>query len=346
MKITSTRLKLDEAAATLRDDVEETRVGSISLQIIGPVESSTQRQETPPLEAQGVATPHLKLPVSSGGVDPAGEHDDPRKAFTRTVGLQFSSKSSSSSVLTPTVVSRGSSNHAPDQASGLEETKSRIHPPPPTSAPASSDHPGEAVSTGFSGRPSSTHQKGPGLKKRAFKPLKSSLGPRARDGLIKRPDASELSSTEGNEGVNELNGDDSCKPNEVGSGVRGTARVGLLGGRVGGAGGARRFHAPRSTVVTAGTQSARIGSGERPTTVADVATAAGTSNAVENHNDLVLEWTTGVPPQPITAGGSLTRKLHPHQRDGLKVLWRCLAGQGGLVPVARICFREDCNTSR
>lgn len=313
VKITSTRLKPDEATAALRDDVEESRVGSISLQIIGPIESSAQQQETPPLETQGVATPHRQPIATFGSVDPAG---------------------------TPTVVSHGSSNHAPDQASGLEEATSGIHPSPPTSAPASSDHPGAAVSAGFSGQPLSTHQKGLGLKKRSFKPLKSSLGPRARDGLVKRPNASELSSNEGNKGVNKLNEDDSFRSNEVGGGVRGNARSGLLGGRVGGAGGARRFHAPRSTVETAGTQSAKMGSGGRPTTVVDVATAAGTSNAVENHNDLVLEWTAGVPPQPITAGGSLTRKLHPHQRDGLKVLWRCLVGRGGLVLV------YDCSTSR
>lgn len=324
VKITSTRLKPDEAAAALRDDVEETRVGSISLQIIGPVESSAQRQETPPLETQGVAAPHSQPPPTSGGVDPAGGHDDPNKAVTRAIGLQSSSGSSSSSALTSTVVSRRSSNPAQDQASGLEEAKRGIH------------------RSGF----------GPGLKRRAFKPFTSSLGPRARDDLMKRPDARELSSTEGNKGVNELNEDDSFRPNKFVGSMRGTARMGLVGGRVGGAGGARHFHAPRSTVVTAATQNAkvrglspRVGSGGRPTAVEvadikecelspdDVATAASVSNAVENRDDLVLEWTAGDPPQPIKAGGSLTRKLHPHQRDGLKVLWRCLTGRGGLVPV-------------
>lgn len=45
--------------------------------------------------------------------------------------------------------------------------------------------------------------------------------------------------------------------------------------------------------------------------------------------DLVLEWTNGNPPQPIRAGATLARRLHPHQREGLKVLWECLAGRGG-----------------
>ena len=53
------------------------------------------------------------------------------------------------------------------------------------------------------------------------------------------------------------------------------------------------------------------------------------ANSAVNQEDLVLEWTGGDSPRPLLAGTSLARRLHPHQREGLKVLWECLAGRGG-----------------
>lgn len=75
----------------------------------------------------------------------------------------------------------------------------------------------------------------------------------------------------------------------------------------------------------------------RPSRVAAAAAVAkpsgkGQSDAapvVVHPEDLVLEWTAGDPPQPIRAGASLARRLHPHQQEGLKILWECLAGRAG-----------------
>ena len=53
------------------------------------------------------------------------------------------------------------------------------------------------------------------------------------------------------------------------------------------------------------------------------------AEAAVNREDLVLEWNGDNPPRPLLAGASLARRLHPHQREGLKVLWECLAGRGG-----------------
>ncbi|CAM9725690.1 unnamed protein product [Scytosiphon promiscuus] len=123
---------------------------------------------------------------------------------------------------------------------------------------------------------------------------------------------------------------------KLGSGKLGASCVGL-GGAGRGVGGARRFHAPRLTSRPAAATAATVPA------ASSVASASGSqqpgrarllgneSNAgpIASAKGVVLEWTAGDPPQPVMAGASLARRLHPHQREGLKVLWECLAGRGG-----------------
>lgn len=74
----------------------------------------------------------------------------------------------------------------------------------------------------------------------------------------------------------------------------------------------------------------RRGAGAASTAAAAAAAATVTAAAAgANPEGLVLEWTAGNPPKPVMAGASLARRLHPHQREGLRVLWECLAGRGG-----------------
>ena len=367
----------------LRDDVDETRVGGVSIQIVACVgpEEQQQHRHTSPVDSAGVAAAHNRKPLSTAGeAYPDDWRGDPGEVLACTNGARtvrplspdYGSKS------TPNAVAPGGkSKPASGQTSGFKRATLGARRSLPSGAFArnqvsiieQTNLGDQTTSVGDGGRDdgSDGNDFGPVLKRRAFKRPVPGLTPRALGGLKNRSESIPRYSTEKSECVHataEVSRPDSNKRNEPGAEVGSVSKVGLRGGRMGAAGGARRFHAPRSTgtapakqgvgpeasvplvasggfsTFSSGTQKMeqRVGVSRGDTVATDVndvelsrvaaSSTAGKLDAATNQEDLVLEWRAGNPPQPLKAGGSLTRRLHPHQRDGLKVLWQCLAGRG------------------
>ncbi|CAM9782699.1 unnamed protein product [Chrysoparadoxa australica] len=101
------------------------------------------------------------------------------------------------------------------------------------------------------------------------------------------------------------------------------------------------FNAPRMTpqAAAAGAKRRRPEGCQAGTTVqkpkktaaaAAPAVPAAYTPAYVDPDDLVLEWSGEEGrEQPIRVGVSLARRLHAHQKHGVKFLWRCLTGKGG-----------------
>lgn len=199
---------------------------------------------------------------------------------------------------------------------------------------------------------------GPARGRQAFKPLVSTLVHQAAgcaDGSTK------VASAVANAG------EDRSPNNSAfhGSSAGGTKKPTRFLSQSRGSGGARRFHAPRPSgsaltgavggvslavagvrsitgpvrpglaancrggSIAIGSGSSGPGGGGGITHDSDAAATCSRPATVVHPEDLVLEWTKGDRPQPIRVGATLARRLHLHQRDGLKVLWECLAGRGG-----------------
>lgn len=300
MKISSARLKPDEASDMLQEDGDETRVGGISVQIMAQIQQAEQQQQQQRENHDAASSPR-----ADGNDRPSAK---------------------------------------PPAAAVFKRSKLR----------AAGDSGG-----GGGGGPA------PGPRRPAFRPLVSRLTPQPRqdgislnaDGMVLTP-APSITAEKLDVSV------DLSDAARAGA-VAGTATRKLKGLRS--VGGARRFQAPRSSGVAAvasrgTTTPAMVGTspfearemrsnaavqqsselvgvsrtlGDPPVgCVSDISekrsgNGGPTPDVRVNPEDLVLEWTAGNPPQPLRAGASLARRLHPHQREGLKVLWECLAGRGG-----------------
>ncbi|CAM9704594.1 unnamed protein product [Sphacelaria rigidula] len=290
-KVSSSRLKPDEANAVLQENGDETRVGSASLQIMA--------------QLHGTAATHQRDPLAELTVDSARK---PEAALT-------------------------SSRVAPGKVGGR-------------------------VGAAIGGATRSARGLGTGVKRR----LGATITTATANSLLQSPSSPPVRDVSSGLAAGEATAarDERTSPLPLNQ----TGGLRTRGG--GNVGGLRRFHAPRlasgkrsstDTPSNGGTaegdpvppftSSAKAprlsGVGGNVRRGSDVGahnagggggssadgTSAATTTAVVDPEDVVLEWTKGTPPQPIRAGATLARRLHPHQREGLKVLWDCLAGRGG-----------------
>lgn len=297
MKISSARLKPEEASEMLQEDGDEARVGGVSVQIMAQVQQQQQQGENH----------DAKSPPHVAGND---------RPSTRPLAT----------------------------AAVFKHSKLRT-----------------AGGGGVGGGGST-----PGATRPAFKPLVSRLTPQPRQDGTSSTDGGIVLTPAPSKVADNLDASADSSAARAGGAVGGTGTRKVKSFR--GVGGARRFQAPRSSGVAAaaspgitspgvvGTsplQASRVRSnaavqhssglvrvvnrapGDPPVTcvsgTSEKRSGSGdpTPDVRVDPGDLVLEWTTGNSPQPLRAGASLARRLHPHQREGLKVLWECLAGRGG-----------------
>ncbi|CAM9590447.1 unnamed protein product [Ectocarpus sp. 6 AP-2014] len=285
VKVSSTRLKPDEASAVLQEDGDESRVGGISIQIMADIGGQHQQQQQ--------------------------QQQSTQDAASETASTAGGGSAAASAKVTGTPVRLGAANGVklgPRKKLGATSVLGKAGPRSLLSAPAAAAPPGNGIRSGAVG-----------------------------------PVAGTMTSVLGG-----------------GGGIKRTG----LGGAGRGVGGARRFHAPRSSgaaAVAAGanereSKNHKLGGSEKslarrvsPGTGGSFSRSAGAGRAGGSGggsgggggggggggasglspDGLVLEWTAGDPPQPVMAGASLARRLHPHQREGLKMLWECLAGRRG-----------------
>ncbi|CAN0138087.1 unnamed protein product, partial [Ectocarpus fasciculatus] len=274
VKVSSTRLKPDEASAVLQEDGDESRVGGISIQIMANIGGQQQQQQQ-----QQNAASETASTTGVGGAAASGKVTGNPVRLGAARGFKL-----------------GGAKKKLSATSMLGKAGPRSLLSAPAAAPAP---PGNGIRSG-------------------------AVGPAAGTATV-----------------------------GLGGGGGATKRTGL-GGAGRGVGGARRFHAPRSSgataAVTAGTKEREpnhnLGESESLVRRASPGRGASSSRSAGagggggggsggggasglSPEGLVLEWTAGDPPQPVMAGASLARRLHPHQREGLKMLWECLAGRGG-----------------
>lgn len=295
-KVSSTRLKPDETTAMLQEDGDETRLGGISIQIIANV---TQEQHHHPTVEEG-APSSLTAPkkpfaagtvvLSGGGVTPSLK----RRAFKPFV-----------SKLTPQpriVLRNNDDSPAPSQATENihPNTSTTLGSPSGSQQTAAAAGPRKRAGLGGSGR-------GAGAARRFHAPRSS--------GVLVAPSDTGVDAARSGMGT--------TRPSPV-SGALSTTPAWQVSDRPG----------VRGTVAITG-GSPFVTGVNCDSSVAGRSAAAPESSSrrgpdsVENPEDIVLEWTAGDSPQPLRVGASLARRLHPHQREGLKVLWECMAGRGG-----------------
>lgn len=295
----STRLRPNEASALLKEDSQEFRVGGISLQVIAELRRSSPSPPPPSSPAKNRRKPHDAH--SKGGTDETA--GDLRTALATLHGGVPGERMGR-----PGRALMGRVESSIHEDAGAKP--SPLHSSPGAVAP-------ETVA------PTTT---GPGTTA-----TRRSVGPRAVAG--KAPSLDRQLTT----GVGR---------DQAGQPKSGGTRMGLS--RALGKGRARRFQIPRPSgnAVAAGpagdgsssgketrshTSTTAVPGGGKPRTPSRAAGTGSQAGAavVIDPGDVVLEWTKAEPPQPIRVGVTLARRLHPHQREGLKVLWECLAGRGG-----------------
>ena len=331
MKVSSTRLKPDEASAILQEDGDEARVGSLSIQIMAKVSQQEQEQEqeqqedemkdesTVPVQsttASGVPTAAGKVGASS---KPVGLHAARGSGLVRRkLGASSSSRLGPAGLLSPRTaaaplvgVGTGSTSGISGGSSATAAGASAADARPPTSAAASSAAAAAAAAplkrTGLGGG-----GRGLGGARRFHAPrLSWKAGAAAASGGAGTPNA---------------NPSTSAPAWSKRTGRPSASGAGSLGATAADRGSAGAANA--ATIAGARAAAERISGNHRGGGAASTGTA---TPAAVDPEGLVLEWTAGNPPQPVLAGASLARRLHPHQREGLKVLWDCLAGRGGCV---------------
>ena len=306
--MSSTRLKPDEASAILQEEGDEARVGSLSVQIMAIV--ATDNRQLQQDETQDIAAEHPRGAAARSGVAAAGNvgtSSKPVGLAARGPGLirrklggssRMGSAGPSSPHTTGPLATNGSGSSSSAAVGGPCAADAR--PPPPSAPPAAT--PLKRNGLGGGGR-------GIGGARRFHAPrLSSSAAAAAAAGGGGTPSSNSSASAP-------ACGKSTGRPSAPGTG---SPRLSTSD---------RRSGVTANTATMAGAKVAAERSSENHRNSG--AGSGGGAAAAVDPEGLVLEWTAGNPPQPVMAGASLARRLHPHQREGLKVLWECLAGRGG-----------------
>lgn len=303
MKVSSTRLKPEEASAILQENGDEARVGCLSVQIMANI--SDQQQQRQQSEAQDVAAAPTQSATVKGTVATAGKAG----TSSRAVGLAARGSGLGRRSLRASI-KLGSAGRALPHTAG------------PLASIASSGSTGGSGSIGSSG----SNAEVAGASAAATRPP-----PSAAPGALKRTGLG--GSGRGSGGARRFHAprlSSSAAAVAARGGGKSTGRPSAPPGAGSPSLTAANCGVAVSSAATAGAKVAAERSFEnrRSGGVASTAATAAAAAAADPEG-LVLEWTAGNPPQPVMAGASLARRLHPHQREGLKVLWECLAGRGG-----------------
>lgn len=297
--MSSTRLKPEEAASILQEDGDEARLGGISLQIMAVIQQP-QRTHDAITAAAAASTPLSSIAATrvgggDGGGVKAGTASRLGGLATGGSGFRRGKLGAARRSLLPAA--------AAPLASGGDGGRSGGS----SSAAVGAASRAAVVGVG----PSTT-----GSVKRA------GLGVTGRGvggaGRFHAPRSFYSAAAAERETTPNANSTASVSARREGSSC-GLAEAGGRSPRFAGAG--RDSGAAAATAVAVANTPPGGSSGNREDGVHEAAAVS--------PEGLVLEWTAGDPPRPLLAGASLARRLHPHQREGLKVLWECLAGRGG-----------------
>ncbi|CAB1102361.1 unnamed protein product [Ectocarpus sp. CCAP 1310/34] len=295
VKVSSTRLKPDEASVVLQEDGNETRVGGISIQIMADVGGQQQQQK------QQQST----LDAASGTASTAGGG---------------SAASSGKVTRTPVRPAEASGvKLGPRKRLGATSMLGKVGPRSLLSVPAAAVPLGNGIRSGAVGPAAGTTTSvlggsggGGGIKRTGLGGAGRGVGGARRFHAPRSSGAAAVVAA----GANERE----SKNHKLGGSEKSLARR-VSPGRGG--------SFSRSAGAGHGRDSGGGGGGSGGSGGSGGGGGGGGGASGLSPEGLVLEWTAGDPPQPVIAGASLARRLYPHQREGLKMLWECLAGRGG-----------------